>query len=250
MGRMEGKVAIVTGAAKGMGRSHAVALAREGASVVVADVDATACEVTVDTILSEGGRAIYLPLDVTQEEAWKDVVAETVYKLGRPDVLVNNAGIIIYKTLIDTSLDEWNKVFAVNSTGTFLGCREIAAVMKDGRGGSIVNMSSALGVVGASGVAAYQASKGAVTIFSKAAASELAPYGVRVNSVHPGLVATPMTEHLMNDPAAIDALLGPTLIRRVARPEEITNAVLYLASDESSYVTGSSLMVDGGFSAV
>jgi cyclopentanol dehydrogenase len=247
---MEGKVAIVTGAAKGMGRSHAVALAREGASVVVADVDATACEVTVDTILSEGGRAIYLPLDVTQEEAWKDVVAETVYKLGRPDVLVNNAGIIIYKTLIDTSLDEWNKVFAVNSTGTFLGCREIAAVMKDGRGGSIVNMSSALGVVGASGVAAYQASKGAVTIFSKAAASELAPYGVRVNSVHPGLVATPMTEHLMNDPAAIDALLGPTLIRRVARPEEITNAVLYLASDESSYVTGSSLMVDGGFSAV
>jgi len=250
MGRMEGKVAIVTGAAKGMGRSHAVALAREGASVVVADVDATACEVTVDTILSEGGRAIYLPLDVTQEEAWKDFVAETVYKLGRPDVLVNNAGIIIYKTLIDTSLDEWNKVFAVNSTGTFLGCREIAAVMKDGRGGSIVNMSSALGVVGASGVAAYQASKGAVTIFSKAAASELAPYGVRVNSVHPGLVATPMTEHLMNDPAAIDALLGPTLIRRVARPEEITNAVLYLASDESSYVTGSSLMVDGGFSAV
>jgi cyclopentanol dehydrogenase len=189
-------------------------------------------------------------LDVTQEQAWKDVVEETIYKFGRPDVLVNNAGIIIYKTLLDTSLDEWNKVFLVNSTGTFLGCREVAAVMKDGRGGSIVNMSSALGVVGASGVAAYQASKGAVTILSKAAASELAPYGVRVNSVHPGLVATPMTEHFMNDPAAIDALLGPTLIRRVARPEEITNAVLYLASDESSYVTGSSLMVDGGFTAV
>ena len=250
MRRMEGKVAIVTGASKGMGRSHAEALALEGAKVVVADVDAVAGDATVKAIARAGGEAIYQQLDVAQEQAWKDVVRETMRRFGRPDVLVNNAGIIVYKSLLDTSLDEWNRVLSVNMTGTFLGCRELASVMKDGRGGAIVNMSSALGMVGASGVAAYQASKGAVTVFTKAAACELAPYGVRVNSVHPGLVTTPMTAHLMDDPAAVQALLGPTLIRRVARPEEITSAVLHLVSDESSYMTGASLVVDGGYTAV
>ena len=250
MGRVKGKVAIVTGAAVGMGRSHALALAHEGAKVVVADLNAEAGRGTVEAIERAGGTAMFQFLDVIQEQAWQDLVVLTLRCYGHLDVLVNNAGVIVYKPLLETPLAEWNKVLAVNATGTFLGCRAVAAVLKETGSGSIVNMSSALGIVGASGVAAYQASKGAVTMLTKAAAAELAPFGIRVNSVHPGLVATPMTEHFMGDPAAVQALLGPTLIRRVARPDEISNAVLYLASDESSYMTGSALMVDGGYSAV
>lgn len=250
MNRMQGKVVVVTGAAKGMGRSHALLMASEGARLVVADVDEVGVAAVVRDISDAGGTAMAVTLNVTDENQWVQVVERVVQAWGGIDVLVNNAGIIIYKEVIDTPLDEWRRVMDINATGAFLGCRAVGAAMKRQGHGAIVNVSSVLSQVGAPGVAAYQASKGAVTSLTKSAAVEFASFGVRVNAVHPGLVETPMIADFLGQPEAIDALLGPTLIRRLARPEEISQAVLLLASDESSYMTGTSLMVDGGFSAV
>ena len=250
MSRMKDKTAIVTGAAKGMGRSHAMVLAREGARVVVADLDEAGGLAVVSEIEAAGGTAMFVSLDVTDEQQWQHLVDKARAVYGDIDALVNNAGIIVYKGVLDTTLREWQKVLDINATGTFLGCRAVGAVMKEQQRGAIVNVASVLSEVGAAGVAAYQASKGAVAILTKSAAVEFAAFGVRVNSVHPGLVETPMIQDFMDKPEMIEALLGPTLIRRLARPEEISNAVLLLASDESSYMTGTALMVDGGFSAV
>ena len=250
MSRMKDKTAIVTGAAKGMGRSHAMVLAREGARVVVADLDEAGGLAVVSEIEAAGGTAMLVSLNVTDEQQWQRLVDTTRAAYGSIDALINNAGIIVYKGVLDTTLREWQKVLDINATGTFLGCRAVGAVMKEQQRGAIVNVASVLSEVGAAGVAAYQASKGAVAILTKSAAVEFAAFGVRVNSVHPGLVETPMIQDFMDKPEMIEALLGPTLIRRLARPEEISNAVLLLASDESSYMTGTALMVDGGFSAV
>ena len=247
---MKDKTAIVTGAAKGMGRSHAMVLAREGARVVVADLDEAGGLAVVSEIEAAGGTAMFVSLDVTDEQQWQHLVDKSRAVYGDIDALINNAGIIVYKGVLDTTLREWQKVLDINATGTFLGCRAVGAVMKEQQRGAIVNVASVLSEVGAAGVAAYQASKGAVAILTKSAAVEFAAFGVRVNSVHPGLVETPMIQDFMGKPEMIEALLGPTLIRRLARPEEISNAVLLLASDESSYMTGTALMVDGGFSAV
>ena len=247
---MKDKTAIVTGAAKGMGRSHAMVLAREGARVVVAYLDEAGGLAVVSEIEAAGGTAMLVSLNVTDEQQWQRLVDTTRAAYGSIDALINNAGIIVYKGVLDTTLREWQKVLDINATGTFLGCRAVGAVMKEQQRGAIVNVASVLSEVGAAGVAAYQASKGAVAILTKSAAVEFAAFGVRVNSVHPGLVETPMIQDFMGKPEMIEALLGPTLIRRLARPEEISNAVLLLASDESSYMTGTALMVDGGFSAV
>lgn len=250
MGRVEGKVVIVTGGAIGMGKSHSRLLAKEGAKVVVADINEASARQTVDEIEKAGGKATFVPLDVSKEDQWKAAVSEVLKRYGAIDVLVNNAGIIAYGPLMETALADWNRIMGINATGPFLGIREVAKVMKEAGGGAIVNISSVLGVVGAPGMAAYQASKGAVTTLTKCAAAELAQYNIRVNAIHPGLVETPMIEQFMGDPAAVDAMLGPTLIRRVGKPEEISYAVLYLASDESPYMTGSTLTVDGGYGAV
>lgn len=250
MGRVDGKVVIVTGGAVGMGKSHSVLLAKEGAKVVVADINEKAGQQTVAEIEKEGGSATFVALDVSKEDQWKSAVSLVMKHYGAIDVLVNNAGIIAYGPLLETTLADWNRICGINATGTFLGCREVAAVMKDAGGGVIVNISSVLGVVGASGMAAYQASKGAVTTLTKAAAAELAQYKIRVNAIHPGLIETPMIAQFMTDPSVVDAMLGPALIRRAGRPQEISSAVLYLASDESSYMTGAILTVDGGYTAV
>lgn len=251
MNRLKGKVAIITGAASGMGSSHSRLLAQEGAAVALADVNVAAAEKVAAEIREAGGRAMAVRLNVSDENDWTGAFDTVAAQFGRVNVLVNNAGVIGYTPVVDTTLEDWNRVFSVNVTGTFLGCREAGRRMSvDGKGGVIVNISSCLGMVAAPGAAAYVASKGAVTMLTKAAAVELASASVRVNSVHPGLVDTPMIAKFRDDPEAVNMLLGPTLIRRPAAPVEISHAVVFLASDESSYVTGSAMLVDGGYSTV
>jgi cyclopentanol dehydrogenase len=247
---MSGKVALITGAAHGMGRSHAILLAQEGANVVVTDRDRKAGASVAEEIASGGGSASFAPLDVSSEIEWKTAVSHAVQTYGSVDVLVNNAGTYTYAMTENIAVADWDRVFAVNARGTFLGCREVIPVMKRAGGGSIVNVASNFGLVGRPGFAAYCASKGAVRMMTKAMAAELASFNIRVNSLHPGLVATDMTRDFIATPQALDDLLGPALIRRAAEPMELARAVLFLASEESSYVTGSEFVVDGGYSSV
>ena len=248
MGRVQSKVALVTGAGKGIGRACVEILAREGASVVATDIDVEAGESVVNAVVQRGGEAVFLYQDVTEEARWEEVVAETVQRFGGLDVLVNNAGILLMKPIADTTVDEWDRVFSTNVKSAFLGTRAALEPMRARGGGSIINLSSIYGLVGAPQAAAYQASKGAVRLFSKGAAAEYAEFGIRVNSLHPGVIDTPMAHHLLVDEEVKDAVLGPTLLKRAGLPEEIAAAVLFLASDEASFMQGSEMVVDGGYS--
>lgn len=247
--RVKGKVALVTGAAMGMGRAHSLLLAEEGAKVVVADVAEQAGQQTVADIKAKGGDAAFVKLDVSKAEDWEKAVQFAVDTYGKVDILVNNAGILIMKTLDQTTEAEWDRIFSINAKGVFLGCKTIFPVMQKAGGGSIVNISSIYGLVGAPSSAAYEATKGAVRLLTKAGAVDFAPYHIRVNSVHPGVISTEMTKDLLKDPQAAKALLGPTLLDHPADPKEVSYAVLFLASDESSYMTGSEVVVDGGYTA-
>jgi cyclopentanol dehydrogenase len=247
---MSGKVVLITGAGHGMGRSHALLLAQEGATVVVTDRDHDAGASVAAEIISREQSASFAPLDVSSEKEWKAAVSHALQTFGRLNVLVNNAGTYVYGMTEDIGADDWDRVFAVNARGTFLGCREVIPLMKRAGGGSIVNVASNFGLVGRPGFSVYCASKGAVRMMTKAMAAELADFNIRVNSLHPGLVSTDMTKDLIATPEALDALLGPALIRRAADATELAGAVLFLASDESSYVTGSEFVVDGGYSSV
>jgi cyclopentanol dehydrogenase len=250
MTRVANKTAIVTGAASGMGRAHCLLLAREGAKVVAADRDVAGGEATVALIQAAGGIAKFAPLDISIEAEWKRCISEAVTAYGDIHVLVNNAGIGLYKATVDTTLEDWDLVQNINARGTFIGCREIIPVMKAAGGGSIVNVSSTFALVGRAGFAAYAASKGAVRMLSKALAAELATFNIRVNSLHPGTIETNLTKPVLSTPAAVEAIIGPQLIRRPGLPEEVATAVLYLASDESSFVTGAEMVVDGGYVCV
>lgn len=252
MGRTEGKVALVTGAASGIGRATALLLAREGARIAAADVDADGAERAASEVAAAGGEALALRLDVTVEESWQSAIEQVVGRFGRLDVLVNNAGVGNGGlALRDTSLERWREILAVNLDGVFLGIRHAVPAMAEGGGGSIVNISSIYGVVGARNAGAYCASKGGVTLLTKAAALECAAdgSGVRVNSVHPGYIETPMTAPRFADPDFKEAMLRRHPIGRFGRPEDISAAVLWLASDESAFTTGAELIVDGGFTA-
>lgn len=249
MGRVENKVAMITGAAKGIGRACAELLAREGAKVVLTDIDAESGESVVKGIGQAGGEALFLHHDVTDEARWDEIMAEITAQFGGLDVLVNNAGILLMKPIGETSVDEWEQVFSVNVKSAFLGTRAALAPMRARGGGSIINLSSIYGLVGAPHAAAYQASKGAVRLFSKGAAAEYAEFGIRVNSLHPGVIDTPMAHHLLVDEEVRNAVLGPTLLGRAGSPEEIAPAVLFLASDEASFMCGSEMVVDGGYSS-
>ena len=178
------------------------------------------------------------------------MVEQIVERAGRIDVLVNNAGILLMKPVHETSTAEWDRIFNVNVRGPLFGTRAVVPAMRQAGGGSIINISSIYGLVGAPSACAYEASKGAVRLFSKACAADLAPFNIRVNSVHPGVIETPMTKDLLSDPANHKALLGATLLGRAAQPREVSAAVLFLASDESSFVVGSELVVDGGYTAL
>jgi NAD(P)-dependent dehydrogenase (short-subunit alcohol dehydrogenase family) len=240
MGRLSGKVAIVTGAAQGIGKAIAETFVREGATVIAGDVKPAPA--------GEGWSDIqFRTLDVTRQEDWEAAV-KAAEKYGRLDILVNNAGIVFsYDPIHETSMDNWNKVIAVNQTGTFLGMRAVIPTMRAQKSGSIVNISSIWGVVGATGVAAYQAAKGAVRTMTKNAALTYAADNIRANSIHPGLIWTPLIE--AQDKAITDSIVAETPLGRPGKAQEVANGVLFLASDESSFVTGVELPIDGGFLA-
>src|SRR4249920_1017004 len=236
VGRLDGKVALISGAARGQGAVHAELFANEGASVVVAD-----------EIRAAGGAAEAILLDVTRPEDWVAAVELTEETFGRLDVLVNNAGVIDEGGAVDEDLEAWHRVIAVNQTGMFLGMKHAVPAMRRAGGGSIINVSSTLGVVGADDYIAYQASKGAVRQMTRSAALSYVKDGIRVNTICPGFIETPMTDDLEDEIRDHD--IGMTPMARAGKPIEVSYAVLFLASDESSFVTGSDLVVDGGYLA-
>ncbi len=251
MGRVSGKVALVTGAASGIGRGCAEALAREGASVVLTDVQAKGEDVAAE-IRKAGAKARFQLQDVTSEGEWAQVVAGIEKDFGRLDVLVNNAGIAVGGMVTDLSLEDFRRQMAVNVDSVFMGTKAALPLMRKGGSGSIVNISSIAGLRGAPRLSAYCASKGAVRLFTKAVALEcgLMRDGVRVNSVHPGIIDTPIWGQVIpgsNEPPDLDALSALRVpIGRKGAPADIANVVLFLASDDSSYMTGEEVVVDGG----
>lgn len=244
--RMEGKIALVTGGAGGIGSAICRLFAAEGAMVAVADVDSGRGEKVVTEITDTGGDAVYIDLDVTKEEDWKRAVASTVERFGGLNVLVNNAGAYSPELVADTPLETWERVMAVNATGTFLGSKHAIPEMKKSGGGSIVNMSSGAGIVGNADGTAYGPAKGAVKILTKTTAHQYAREGIRANSIHPGPIDTPMLHAQTRKMADKGDPIGNIPMGRIGTPEEIAYGVLYLASDESSYVTGIELPIDGG----
>ena len=247
--RLEGKVAIISGAARGMGACEARMFASEGAKVVVGDVLEDEGRRLEEEINETGGEAVFVRLDVTMEEDWRGAVQAAVERFGAPNVLVNNAAILRTGKVLETTEEAWDSVMDVNAKGVFLGTKAAIPEMRRAGGGSIVNISSAAGLVGSRQNAAYHASKGAVRIFTKAAAVQYAQDNIRVNSVHPGPIDTAMLAVSYADAAARAARVREVPLGRIGRPEEIAFGVLYLASDESSYVTGSELVIDGGRTA-
>ena len=258
MGQVDGKIAIVTGGASGIGAACAETLAREGATIVVTDIDEPGGNALVAAIGAGGGKAIFLPQDVTDEQRWREVVAEIDRRYGRLDILVANAGIgIMAATIVEMSLEDWRRQTAINLDGVFLSVKHCLPLMRKSGGGSIVMTSSIAGLRGSATLAGYCATKGGVRLFAKAIAMECASLrdGVRVNSVHPGIIDTPIWEKIRPDLAAegsnerLDieehgrrgAPLG-----RVGTPQDIANGVLFLASDAASYITGAELVIDGG----
>lgn len=254
MGRVAGKVAIVTGGAKGIGRETALLLAREGASVVVTDVDEGGIKKVVEEIAASGGKASCMRHDVSKESEWESVVAQTLSIYGKLNIVVNNAGIALPGNAETTTYDNWRKLMSINLDGVFLGTKHAIAAMKTGVG-SIINLSSIEGIIGDPTLAAYNASKGGVRIFTKSAALHCAKegYNVRVNSVHPGYIWTPMVQSLAEESpdakAARDALVKLHPVGHLGEPLDIAYGILYLASDESKFMTGSELVIDGGYTA-
>jgi len=249
--RLAGKVALITGGASGMGQSEASLFAREGARVMVADVlDREGREVAAK-IGVEGGQARFQKLDVTDEAEWRTAVATTVESFGGLDILVNNAGISGTFDSDTMSTSAWDRLMNVNAKGVFLGMKYAIPAMQARGGGAIVNISSISGFVGQSMIhMAYNASKGAVRIMTKSAAVQYAPDGIRVNSVHPGFMPPMRTSKMSADPDWRAKMLGAVPMKREGRVDEVAYAVLFLASDEASYITGTEVVVDGGYLAV
>jgi len=255
--RLNGKKAIVTGAAAGIGRATALMLAREGADVLLTDIDGAGGAATCSDIAAAGRTAVFMEQDVSDETRWPAVIDGALSHFGSLDVLVNNAGIQISKPMADTTLDDWRRVFQINVEGVFLGTRHAMTIMKRSGSGSIINLSSTMAMVVNELNAAYCASKAAVTHFTKAAALDGAANGnrVRVNSIHPGVIATPMIEREIDDVAHKRGDATTDAVRRqwntlcplgMGEPDDIAYGVVYLASDESKYVTGSEMIIDGG----
>ena len=246
MGRLDGKVALITGGARGQGAAEARLFAREGAKVVFADVRDELGRQVEEEIQELGGEATYVHLDVTKTPDWEQAIALAESKYGKLNVLVNNAAILIRKEIEETTVEDWDLIMDVNAKSVFLGTKAAIPAMRRAGGGSIVNISSISGLVGI-GPAAYIATKGAVRLFTKSTAIQYAGENIRANSIHPGGVDTPMVNEFPQDPRNQTNLRTP--MGRRAQPEEIAYGVLYLASDEASFVTGSELVIDGGATA-
>jgi NAD(P)-dependent dehydrogenase (short-subunit alcohol dehydrogenase family) len=249
--RLAGKVALISGAASGMGQSEATIFAREGAKVVVGDILEAQGRDVVENIAKAGGQARFVKLDVTDENAWRDAVAATVAAFGKLDVLVNNAGISGTFDPDTLSVAAWDTLMNINAKGVFLGMKYAVPAMQAAGGGAIVNISSISGFVGQDRIhMAYNASKGAVRLMTKSAAVQFGKHGIRVNSVHPGIMPPMRTSKASADPAWREKSLRAVPLKREGRVEEVAHAVLFLASDEASYITGTELVVDGGYLAV
>lgn len=270
MGSIDGRVAFITGAASGIGRAAAIALAREGARVMVTDIDAPGGRETAAMITEAGGQAQFRGQDVTEEDRWAELITRTLDLFGRFDILVNNAGIGIGVPITEMTLDQWNRQLAINMTGVFLGMKHAIPAMRTAkpegtyRGGSIINISSVAGLVGSAGLTGYCATKGGVRLFTKAVAMECAAAqdGIRVNSVHPGIIDTPIWGKIdagglisaaipPGSNAAVPDVIaaGGTPLGFAGRPEDIADGIVFLASDASRYMTGSELVIDGGWTA-
>jgi len=248
--RLENKVALISGGARGMGAVEAKLFARVGAKVVIGDVLEDEGKQTEAEINEAGGQCLFVSLDVTSEENWNQTVAATVARFGKLDILVNNAGIFPLGNVEDTTVEMWDRVMAINGKGVFLGTKAVIPVMRKAGGGSIINLSSVAGLIGSARAAAYGATKGAVRIFTKSTAVQYAKEGIRANSVHPGIIDTPMTvPTILIDDASREAQMERTPLGRLGQSEDVANGVLFLASDESSFMTGSELVIDGGLTA-
>lgn len=245
MSRLDGRVCLISGAGRGIGAAIATAFVQAGAQVVLTDINRESVEAHAAAL----GQSAHVH-DVADEEAWIRIVGAVATRFDRLDVLVNNAGFGWLKAVVDTQLDDWRRLMAVNVDGTFLGMKHAIPAMERTGGGAIVNMSSMYGKVGNAGTAAYCASKGAVTLMTKAVALECAERrnGIRVNSIHPGYVHTPSVEEALS-PVQIEQLRQLHPIGRIADPAEIARAVVFLASEDASFMTGAELIVDGGFTA-
>jgi cyclopentanol dehydrogenase len=250
MDRLKGKVALISGGARGQGAAEARLFAAEGAKVVIGDVRDELTKQTAEVINAKQAtvvRAVHL--DVTRAADWRAAVEFCEREFGGLDILVNNAGIANMKGLEQTSEEEWDAVVNVNQKGVWLGMKAAIPAMRKRGGGSIINISSIFGLIGSSGSTAYHGTKGAVRLLTKAAAVQYGPEKIRVNSIHPGLIHTPMVEEALPNQSDLKPLLDLTPMKRGAQPTEVAAAVLFLASDDASYVTGAELAVDGGYSA-
>ncbi|HIM63216.1 MAG: cyclopentanol dehydrogenase [Dehalococcoidia bacterium] len=247
--RLENKVALISGGARGMGAVEAKMFAAEGAKVVIGDMLGDEGRQVEAEINESGGECVFVQLDVTDENAWQDAVATTVARFGKLDILINNAGIARINSVEDTTSEEWDLVMDINAKGVFLGTKAAIPEIRKAGGGSIVNISSIAGLTGGR-TSSYAASKGAVRLLTKSTAIQYAADGIRCNSVHPGVIETPMTTPIMlNTPEGRELNASRHPLGRFGQPEDIAYGVLFLASDESSFMTGSELVIDGGLTA-
>jgi len=244
------KIAIVTGARRGMGKIHALALAKRGAKVVVSDISLKDCKKVMREIEKIGGGALAIKCDISQKREVEEMVKKTVKKFGKIDILINNAGILQRKPFLKLTEEEWNKTIDINLKGYFL-CSQVVAkeMIKQKSGGVIVNVASVAAIKGFKNLSHYCASKGGIVVLTEAMALELAPYNIRVNAIAPGRINTAMDDTLKKEPKTREKILSQIPLHRIGNPEEVSNLVIFLASDEVSYITGSTVVIDGGWMA-